>query len=476
MIMKKFLRIATLAFSIPLLAQTPCENGFADGFPCDNYDLMAQLSRSDMDADFVNDSWGWTDPQDGKEYAIIGLNNGTAFIDVTDPVNVVYLGKLPTHNGVLDGGQIWRDVKVYENHAFIVSEIFGHGMQVFDLTRLRNVTNAPETFTEDAHYDGFGRAHNIVINEDSGFAYGVGTTTFDGGAHMVNIQDPTNPVFAGGYDADFYTHDAQVVNYIGDDPDHQNKEIYFGSNEDQLVIVDVTDKSNPTNISSQSYSDVSYTHQSWLTEDQKYVLICDEIDEIDSGFNSRTVVFDVTDLDAPTVLFQYFGETEATDHNGYIVGDKYYLASYRAGLRVIDIADIANGSMEEIGFFDTVPDSNSAGTGGGTWSVYPFFESGNIVMSGGAGFTLVRDSNLLSVSETSNVNFRIFPNPANNQLTVHSKNTPITQIEIFNVLGQAVLSLEFTASISKQLDISSLNAGMYLMRINNTTTKRLVVE
>ena len=67
-------------------------------------------------------------------------------------VNPVYLGKLPTHTS----STTWRDVKVYNNYAFIVSEAGGHGMQVFDLTRLRDVANPPETFTEDAHYDGFG--------------------------------------------------------------------------------------------------------------------------------------------------------------------------------------------------------------------------------------------------------------------------------------------------------------------------------
>ena len=78
----------------------------------------------------------------------MGLKNGTAFIDISYPINPIYLGKLPTHTGE----SIWRDIKVYQNHAFIVSEASNHGMQVFDLTRLRNVPNPPENFTEDAHY------------------------------------------------------------------------------------------------------------------------------------------------------------------------------------------------------------------------------------------------------------------------------------------------------------------------------------
>ncbi|HBC02806.1 MAG TPA: regulator, partial [Aequorivita sp.] len=159
--MKKILPVLALFFATFSFAQTPCENGTAGQYPCNGLDLLSRISLSTFGSDRGNDSWGWTDPLDGKEYALMGLGNGTAFVDITDPVNPIYLGKLPTHTD----SSTWRDIKVYNDHAFIVSEAGGHGMQVFDLTRLRNVTNAPETFTEDAHYDGFGHCHNIVINE-----------------------------------------------------------------------------------------------------------------------------------------------------------------------------------------------------------------------------------------------------------------------------------------------------------------------
>jgi len=198
--------------------------------------MQSKLYLSQMSAGDGNDSWGWTDSTNGKEYALVGLDNGTAFIDISDPVNVVYLGKLPTHTSP----SIWRDIKVYNNYAFIVSEAGGHGMQVFDLTRLRNVANPPETFTEDAHYNAFGSAHNIIINEETGFAYAVGTGTYNGGAHFINITNPLNPTPAGGYAGSGYTHDAQVIIYDGPDADYQGQEIYVGSNENQVVIVNVT--------------------------------------------------------------------------------------------------------------------------------------------------------------------------------------------------------------------------------------------
>ena len=115
--MKKTLLSLTLLFPfITLYAQTICQNGFAGQFPCNDYDLMSRIDLSTMNASVANDIWGWTDPQDNKEYALIGLDNGTAFINITDPVNVEYLGKLPTHTS----SSTWRDIKVYGNYAFIV--------------------------------------------------------------------------------------------------------------------------------------------------------------------------------------------------------------------------------------------------------------------------------------------------------------------------------------------------------------------
>lgn len=386
--MKQLLLSSLFLFATITIAQTPCSGGSAGPYSCNGYDLQSAINLGGMSAGAGNDSWGWTDPTNGKEYALVGLDNGTAFIDISNPTSPIYLGKLPTHTN----SSTWRDIKVYNNHAFVVSEAGGHGMQVFDLTRLRNVPSPPVTFTEDAHFDGFGSAHNIVINEDTGYAYPVGANQFNGGPIFINIQDPLNPVQEGGYGMDSYSHDAQIVTYCGPDPDYNGREILIGSNEDEVIIADITDKSNPTSISTVSYPNTSYTHQGWFTEDQSFFILGDEIDELDNGFNTRNIVFDFTDLDNPVLSFEYTGPTEAIDHNAYTKGTKFYMANYRAGLRVIDISDISNGNMTEEGFFDTYPANNNASFSG-AWSVYPYFESGNIVISDiNRGFFLVKSS------------------------------------------------------------------------------------
>ena len=468
--MKSFLSLLVISFSISsVVAQTPCENGMAGQYPCDGYDLLSQISLSEMNANAGNDSWGWTDPQDGKEYAIMGLNNGTAFIDISDPINPIYLGKLPTQTE----SSTWRDIKVYNNYAFIVSEAEGHGMQVFDLTRLRNVTSPPQTFNNDAHYPGFVNAHNIAINEDSGYAYAVGTSTYDGGPHFVNIQNPLNPVGEGGFDDHFYCHDAEIIIYDGPDSDHTGKEILMGSNEDILSIVDVTNKSNPISISTLSYPDVAYTHQGWFTEDRRYFIVGDELDELFFGFNTRMLIFDVSDLDNPQLHMEYIGPTPATDHNGYVVGDKFYLANYRAGLRVHDISDLDNEVFEEIGYFDTYPASDDAGTEK-LWSVYPFFSSGNIVLSDIDGGLFIVRSSLLNTTEFENRQFALYPNPANETIHIDSKDKNITQVEIYNTIGQHVLSLSNIDENKTTINIVSLPKGVYYVQINGTTVQKLI--
>ncbi|TMM58846.1 choice-of-anchor B family protein [Maribacter algarum] len=377
----------------PLLSNvTPCENGLAGTYPCDGYDFIGRISLEDFGAQSGNDSWGWTDATTGKEYAIMGLDNGTAFVDISDEENLIYLGKLPSAGDPIS----WRDVKVYKDHAFIVSEAPGHGMQVLDLTKLRNVDNPPVTFQADARYTGFGNAHNIVINEDTGFAYVVGTArddAFRGGAHFINIQDPKNPQATGGYADNGYSHDAQVITYNGPDSDYTGREIYVGANEDVVIIADVTDKEAPRFISSVRYPNIEYTHQGWFTEDQRYFLLGDELDEVERGFKSRTLVFDFSDLDNPVEHDTYLGTTSAIDHNGYVKGNEYFLANYTAGVRVLDISGVANKSISESGFFDTFISSDRAQFSG-VWSVYPYFESGKIVVSDiNAGLFIIRKSN-----------------------------------------------------------------------------------
>ena len=475
--MKNYVPLYLLCFVVSIYGQTPCQNGMAGNYPCNGYDLLSQMSVSEFDSTNANDSWGWTDPDTGSEYALIGLFDGTAFVNIDDPVNPIYLGKLDTHTDP----SLWRDIKTYQNYAFVVSEAPGHGMQVFDLTRLRDVTNAPVNFTEDAHYDGFGSAHNVVINESSGFAYGVGSSTYNGGPHFVDISNPLNPIPAGGFATDSYSHDGQVVIYNGPDTDYTSREIYIGSNTSFVSIVDITDKSNPQSIATMTYSNTVYTHQGWFTQDQRYFILGDEIDEINLGFNTRSIVFDLQDLDNPELHFEYEGPTAATDHNGYVKGDTYYLANYTAGVRMIDISGIDNQNFQETGFFDVYPSSNNAGYNG-AWNVYPYFESGTVLVTTlrysdedfVPGMLLIRDSSLTG-TDISAIEVSMYPNPSRDILTIEAPNQDVFNISIADISGKVLFETQKPQDVFN-IDVSTLSKGMYLVRINHTLTKKFLVE
>ena len=198
------------------------------------------------------------------------------------------------------------------------------------------------------------------------------------------------------------------------------------SNEDRVVFIDVTNKSEPKLISVFDDYDHQYTHQSWLTDDHKYALLGDELDELDSEYElkvdakTRTIVIDLTDLDDPVLHHNHEAETKAIDHNGYVKGTEFFLASYTAGLRVLDVLNIDQKSISELGFFNTFhdhsdhdhglpklttiknqdPGADHSGKKGnseafnGAWSVYPYFKSENIIVSDiNSGLFIVKKQN-----------------------------------------------------------------------------------
>lgn len=377
--LKRLLVVVGVLFFTLAQSQSLCENGIAAGqYPCKNVDLLSHLDIPALGGGAgieMNDIWGWTDPSSGREFVMIGKSDGTAFVEVSNSIAPIYLGTLPTHSF----SSIWRDIKVYDNHAYIVSEAANHGMQVFDLSIL--LTAAPgTTFSETAHYNGFGNAHNVVINPDVARAYAVGTGTFSGGLHIVNIADPLNPVIAGSYADDGYTHDAQVVTYAGPDVTYQGQEIAFNANEDAITIVNVDDPTDTQTISTISYSGTGYTHQCWLTDDEQFLLVNDELDEQQNGTNTRTFIFDVTDLDNPVYVGLFESLLAAIDHNLYNDANLCYQANYRGGLRILDLQDVAGGNLNEVAHFDMYPSSDSNQCNG-AWSSYPYFPSGIVAVS-----------------------------------------------------------------------------------------------
>jgi len=374
-------------------APLQCTGGRVAFFACAGVELLSFLSVPDLGGGRgirLNDVWGWQDLERGRDIAIVGRTDGVSFVDVTDPTRPVVLGEMLRTAG--SPVATWRDMKVYRDHVYVVADASQrHGMQVFDLRRLRAWDGSFTTWEPDLTYDGIASAHNIVINEETGFAYAVGANgggySCGGGLHMIDIREPLRPTFAGcfsdaltGRASTGYTHDAQCVVYRGPDPRHQDREICFGANETSLSIADVTDKENPVALSRAGYPNVGYSHQGWLTEDQHYFYMNDELDEIQGLTEfTRTIIWDVSVLDDPQVAGEYFSPVRASDHNLYIVGQRMYQSNYTSGLRIIDIADPLQ--PVEIGYLDTAPFDAPTPGFEGSWSNYPFFPDGKIVVT-----------------------------------------------------------------------------------------------
>jgi choice-of-anchor B domain-containing protein len=362
------------AQSLPAQSFTPCVDGHAGTWPCKNLDLLSFLPMSQLGGGNSNDVWGWTDPLTQKEYAILGRSTGTSFVDISTPTAPVYLGNLPSYVG----SSSWRAIKVYKNFAYVVADALStHGMQVFDLTRLRSVPNPPVTFSEDYHYSQMGNTHTLAVNEETGYLYAVGSNTCSGGLHMIDVHtNPAVPTFAGCYSGDGYVHETQCVVYRGPDADYYGHEVCFAHDEDTVTIVDVTNKSNPLQISRTPYSGSGYTHQGWLTDNQRTLVVNDELDEIFYGHNVKTRFFDVRNLDSIPAPRIYTAPRPNIDHNEYVIGRYIYQSQYRAGLRVL-----TGPPIREIAYFDVYPADDTASFNG-SWNNYPFFASGVIVVGG----------------------------------------------------------------------------------------------
>ncbi|MBW3658932.1 MAG: choice-of-anchor B family protein [Actinobacteria bacterium] len=403
--------IAAPSLGAPALAQAgpgaDCVDGRAGIYPCDHVDMDSFLPLPVLGLGNGNDIWGWTDPETGKEYALMGSSLATGFVDVTDPADPVLIGYLPSEvPGVF---LLWRDIKVADDFAYIVSEIDGHGMQVFDLTKLRDATGSPPTiFSADAVYtggpegeEGLGHVHNVFVNEETDIAYPVGSNTCinggddpeNGGLHMVDVSDPRNPTFLGcalvpaptdpEAPNNNYSHDVQCVVYRGPDPDHQGSEICFGSNEDAVVIYDVTVPTAPEILSVTGYDTAAYTHQGWLNADQSVFVFGDELDELDGTVgNTTTYTMDVSDLDAPSAPKAFTHDSTAIDHNLYLTDGFMYQSNYAAGLRIFDLAtsSLVDAELTEVAFFDVFPAGDPTEFVG-TWSNYAFFDSDTVVVS-----------------------------------------------------------------------------------------------
>ncbi len=344
----------------------------SDGpFDAHNISMLGRLRLADIAAltDHATNVWGYVSPA-GREYALLGLSDGTAFIEVTDPSAPALVAVIAHPEACCS------DVKTYRHYALVVSEGDDTGLQIIDLELIDDgIVTLATTFRGAS----LSPAHTLFVNEESGFAYLCGArNSVSDGLLIVDIRDPLAPAFVNSWDA-AYVHECQVVTYH--EGPYAGREIaflYTGYFDHRLRIVDVTNKTNLTLTGTATYPNARFTHQGWLTEDRRYVYVNDEFDEIRLGKTTSTIVIDVSNIDAPFYVRSFGTGLPSTDHNLMITGDFLFEANYTSGLRVFRI--LSPDFPEQLGWFDTHPASDEPGFHG-AWGVYSGLPSGNILVS-----------------------------------------------------------------------------------------------
>lgn len=328
------------------------------------------LAELDPNAASGNDCWGYVSGS-GREYALMGTDTGVAFVEVTEPGNAQLID---FHSG---RASLWRDVKVYQDHAYAVSE-GGGGIQVFDLSQIDSgIVSDLGEFIDPIETST--ATHNVVIDEDSGYLYRTGGSFH--GLRIYSLANPSSPAYVSSWD-DRYIHDAQAVTMTSGP--WAGREIVFacsgfdgGITNTGLDVLDVTDKNDIDVLANVFYSNPAYSHQAWLSPDRQYLYLNDELDE-DGVFPSTTIIFDVSDLENPFEVSTATNGNPAITHNVYTKGDLLYASNYTDGLRVFDISNRTN--PVEVASFDTFPDTDQTSFNS-LWSNYPYLPSGIVLGS-----------------------------------------------------------------------------------------------
>ena len=355
-------------------ADDPKSNGSVAGtFDASGVNLKSWLPLNTLSpgAQNANSCWGYIAPN-GKEYAIIGLYDGTAFVDISNPANAQLKAFVAGPNS------LWRDVRTHQNYCYAASE-GGSGIQVIDLSQIDNGV-ATLTSTVTAPTTTTAATHTLAVDNVSGYLYRAGGGA--NGLRMYNLSNPANPTYVGIW-SDIYIHECQVKTYTAGA--YAGKQIAFccgglnnGYVNTGLYIVDVTNKAAPVQLGFVSYPNARYCHQGWL-DDLGYFYINDELDEGDSVAVTTTIVVDVRNLSAPTYLGSFTNGNTAVGHNLFIKNNLLMEANYRSGLRVFDLS-VSRTNPPEIAYFDTYPGSDTANFNG-LWNLWPFFPSGTIIGS-----------------------------------------------------------------------------------------------
>ncbi len=318
--------------------------------------------RSNKSYGQLSNIWGYVDSS-GTEYALAGAFNYLSIVDVSDPENPAEKFTVPGPNSG------WREIRTWEGYAYVTTE-GGGGVTIVDLRDLPNSIN-PKIYTGDGVIAGqLDKIHALHI--DHGKLYLYGGNLHDGKAKIFSLADPWNPTYIATV-SDRYVHDG----YVWKDTLYSGQ-IYAGL----LEIIDATDPQNPVVINSQLTPN-QFTHNTWLSSDHKVIYTTDEVDGSYITSYDISDIHDIKELDR----IQSNPGSGSIPHNTYVLNnpivtgvntDFLVTSYYTDGVTIVDAARPDN--LVQVGNYDTAPNLSGGGTNG-TWGVYPFLPSGNLLIS-----------------------------------------------------------------------------------------------
>ncbi len=429
------------------------------------------LANKDEHGNGYSALWGYAGPN-GREYAILGCNTGTAFYDITDTANI---HEVDFVTGVTSG---WREMKVFSSYAYVVSEGTNSKLQIIALQYLPDSVSLVATYS----YSGYDHTHSISQSGPYLYLHG-GNNTFGGtdpgGETILDITNPQSPVKRGSW-SNFYVHDSRILN-----------DTIYACNiynpPGSISVINAANKDNLVTIGSWVNNPNPFPHNCAIPNDRRYIFTTDET----QSPNGKLKVWNKSNLANVTLVtsWQPTGITTAIVHNVEIYNNLAVVAHYTAGIRILNITDPTN--PQEIAWYDTYPTNNSANFAG-CWGVFMFPSSGKIIGSNIAeGLFVIKIGNPVT-GLTSNQNIpesyslkQNYPNPFNPNTTIEynvPKSSYVT-LKVYDVLGRevALLANEFkiAGSYKMNFDAGRLSSGTYYYTLKTdngfSETKKMIL-
>ncbi|MBL7929159.1 MAG: choice-of-anchor B family protein [Bacteroidia bacterium] len=408
--------------------------------------------------------WGWYNPVDQKEYAIIGGSNGTYIVEITNPTNPELRDYVPG----IQVNCVWREYKTYQNYLYIVSDDQEpNGMQIADLSYLPDSVHVIHSGNSI-----ISRSHTIWVDGNKlyfggvrGPAIGSGPGNNFASMAVFSLTNPGSPSLLRKLNQDFpaigYVHDMFV----------RNDTCYASCGNDGLYVFKFNTNNTFTQLGSlTTYPFSGYNHSTSLTDNGQVMIM---MDEVPNALPAK--VLNVSDVSNILVTTTFNSSAGATPHNPFVIGNNYVVcANYQDGIQIYNISNPAN--PVRTGYFDTHFQTPINGTSQGylgCWGAYPWLPSGRIIASDMQnGLYILNASAALGIPQNQTFNSGIWAsfNLLNNSFDVYASvhNPESVIISITDAAGRRVYSAkhELTGGNNNLISIpaQSLTSGVYLIR------------